>query len=414
MSANRFLSWASAEIFYTLSVLVAVAFAILSSEISSALKLTASDLGLLSGVFFFTYAAGQLVLGILISRVSARLVLGFTGLLSAASTFLFSISEGFTSALIAWGMMGIGLSSTFVGVIYLLGRDYGKNFAFMSSLSQSLTNLFAAALAVISAFFPILVDFRRPFQVLTAMLIVSAVLVFLLVGGEVAATTTKTKPSLSQAFRVSIANKRFWAALVFYCGTFGTLLAFTNLWDIQFQMNFFSHTVQQSAVMNSMIPLGMTVGGLVAGAWAVKSGFALPARVFVLAVLVCFIIQLIVPLSAVATGALMFIAGCGFASSTLGLAALQENLPSYAAPPATSLTVTAAFIFGGLVQPLVGAAIGGPHRASELLDLVQSSNPDFGTYQRGLAWLVGSIACAAAASFFLGPSGSRAGNPGQS
>ena len=153
MNTNRFLSWGSAEIFFIFSVLVAVAFAIMSNEISSVLKLTGSDLGLLSGVFFVTYAMGQLVLGILISQLSARLVLGFTALLSASGTFVFSISEGFMSALIARAMMGLGLSSTFVGVIYLVGRGCGKNFAFMSSLRQSLTNLIAAALAITSAFF---------------------------------------------------------------------------------------------------------------------------------------------------------------------------------------------------------------------------------------------------------------------
>ena len=94
------------------------------------------------------------------------------------------------------------------------------------------------------------------------MLVASAVLVFLPAGGRDATTTTSSKPSLSQAFKVSITNGQFWVAVVFCCGTFGTLLAFADLSNIQFQMNFFAHGVQQSAVVNSMIPLGVTVGGL--------------------------------------------------------------------------------------------------------------------------------------------------------
>jgi sugar phosphate permease len=69
MKSNNMLAWGSAQIFFMLSVLVAVVFAILSNEIMQKLSLDASDLGLLGGVFFVTYAVSQLVLGILISRV---------------------------------------------------------------------------------------------------------------------------------------------------------------------------------------------------------------------------------------------------------------------------------------------------------------------------------------------------------
>ncbi|MFM7648620.1 MAG: hypothetical protein ACKO50_11260, partial [Cyanobium sp.] len=170
----------------------------------------------------------------------------------------------------------------------------------------------------------------------------------------------------------------------FSCGTFGTLLAFADLWNIQFQMNFFKHTVQQSAVLNSLIPLGVTVGGLAAGWWAGKVGFVLPSRLFVALVVVCFLVLLFIPLPFFAAGVMMFVIGCGFGSSTLGLAALHQHLPESAAPQATSLVVTAACIFGGIVQPLVGSAIGAPHRASGLFGFIYSQNPDFATYQRGL------------------------------
>lgn len=58
--------------------------------------------------------------------------------------------------------------------------------------------------------------------------------------------------------------------------------------------------------------------------------------------------------------AMLFLVGCGFGSATLGLAALQQYLPATAAPLATSLVATAACLFVGMVQPLVGAALGAP------------------------------------------------------
>lgn len=401
MKSNSLFAWGSAQLFFVLGVLVAVVFGILSNEIAKTLGLGASDIGLLGGAFLITYALSQLVLGILIGKIPARLVLGPAAIVSGLGAFFFSISGGFVSALAAQIVLGIGLGSTFVGVIYLVGRRYGASFAFMSSLSQSLANIFAASLAISSAFAPILVDFRFPFQLLGILFLVSAALIFVFVTDRPEAQQGE-ELSLGAALKIAVGSGQFWAALVFYCGTFGTLLAFANLWNIQFQLNFFSHSVQQSAVMNSMISLGATVGGLSAGWWAGKSGFVLPARTCVSLALACFVLLLVAPLPDFVAGAVLFFVGCGFGSSTLGLAVLQKHLPGPAIPLATSMVVTAACIFGGIIQPLVGWAVGTPHRAADLFALIyRSSNPDFDTYQSGLILLLVSVLAATVASFFF-------------
>jgi len=175
----RFLGWATTEVFFVLSVLQAVLFALLAQNISQSLDLDATQLGYLGGVFFSTYAIGQLVFGSLLGRISARVLLSGTALVSAAGILLLASSEGLTSAILARVLVGIGLSSSFVGVIHLLSRDYGDRFAFMSSLSQSLANICASLMAMLSAAIPFLVDFRAPFRVIGVLLAISAVLMFL-------------------------------------------------------------------------------------------------------------------------------------------------------------------------------------------------------------------------------------------
>jgi MFS family permease len=403
MKSNRFLSWAPAELFFIFSEVLTSAFAILSGGIASQLKLTESDLGLLSGVFFITYAVGQLVLGILIARVPARLVLGFTALVSAAGAFVMSMSDGLIAALIGQAVLGIGVSSAFVGVIYLVSRGYGKNFAFMSSLSLSLANLSSAGLAISSAFLPLLADFRVSFQVSAILFVMSAVLVFAFVGSQSPLVSSEANPPLSAAFKAVVSSGQFWAALVFYCGTYGTMMVYAYLWNIQFEVKFFLYTVQHSTLMNAMILLGFTFGGLAVGAWAVKSGFVLPARVFALVTLACFLILFLSPVPVVLAAALLFIIGCGFSSATLGLVALQEHLPAFAAPLATSLVATAAHLFAGAVQPLIGLAIAFPHPAGMILGLVHASTPGFGTFQHGLIWLLACVLSAVVASFCFRP-----------
>lgn len=400
----RFLGWATTEVFFVLSVLQAVLFAILAGNISQSLDLDASQLGQLSGVFFVTYAIGQLVFGSLLGKIPARVLLSGTALVSAAGMWLFASSEGMTAAIIARVLVGIGLSSSFVGVIHLLSRDYGDKFAFMSSLSQSLSNICASLMAMLTAAIPFLVDFRAPFRVVGALLAVTALLMFLSVRKPVETATT---PGASARFGVVLGiclrNGQLWAALLFYSGLFGTLLSFANLWNIQFQLSYFGHSVEHSAFMNAMIPLGVTFGSIVAGLWADRAGFVIPARIYGVLSLALFVALFLVPLPAALAGGAMFFVGFGLSGSILALTAVQKHLPAEARSLGTALVVTAAFVLGGVIQPLVGATLGASRQATQLFVLVESNIPGFATYQRGLIWILGAVALAVVASFFFSP-----------
>jgi len=397
---RRFLGWATVELFFILSVLHAVLFAILAGNITQSLDLDASQLGMLSGVFFVTYAIGQLVFGSLMGAVPVRVLLTATAAVSAAGTLLFAFSGGLTAALIARVLVGIGLSSTFVGVIHIVSRDYGERFAFMSSLSQSLSNVSASLMAMLSAAIPFLVDFRTPFCVTGVLLAVSAALMFFCLRAPEEPAVQQSRGArfgavLAQCFR----SGQLWAALFFYSGLFGTLLAFANLWNIQFQVRYFGHSIERSAVMNAMIPLGVTVGSIVAGLWADRVGFVLPARIFGMLSLVLFVTLLLVPLPAPLAGATMFFVGFGLSGSILALTAVQTHLPVEARPLGTAAVVTAAFGLGGLLQPLVGATLS----AIELSGINGAAAPQFATYQGGLLWIVGAVALAFLASLFSKP-----------
>jgi MFS family permease len=408
MKTNRFLGWATAELFFVLSVLAAVLFAILSSDISRELKLNASGLGTVSGAYFVAYAIGQLVLGSLMGTFSARFIIGITALLSGAGALVFGFSTGVTAAVFAHALLGLGLSTSFVGVIYVVSRNYAEKFAFMSALSQGLVNASAAALALLSAFIPFLLHFRAPFLILGVLLLVNAALLFVFVGGGPKNETREAaRLPFLPALKVIFTNGQFWAALVYYAGLFGAVLAFSDLWNIQFQIDFFKHTVAQSTILNSMVPLGVLVGCLVSGWWANRTNFVLPSRLFGLLSVALFVVLILVPLPTDITGVMMFLLGFGLSASILAFTAIQKHLPSGAAAPATAIIITVAYVFGGAIQPLVGAAIASPHPTFVRLPLIPMNYPAFWTYQRGLIWILGAVVVAVIASFFFKASSAR-------
>lgn len=398
-SSGGFAGWAAAELFFTAGVAVAILFAVLSGSIAKELSLTQAQLGQLSGLYTLAYSAGQLLLGVVLSSRNVKWILGVGSAVGGAGCFLLSTSSGFSSALLAQILLGLGLSGTFVGLIFLIGRDFSANFSFMSSLSQSITNIAGAGLSILASLTPWLSNFRLTFQVMAVGLIGVAAVQFLLIRGRsTSGAGEETAPTpFFEALKMAVASFQFWMALIFYAGLFGTMLAFANLWNIQFQINYFGNTPQESAMMNAMIAIGITVGSLVAGAWSKKAGFVLPARTFGVLSVIVFVVMALLPLPRWDATSLILVMGFGLAGSILGLSVLYAHLPPAATAVATSLVVTAAFVHGAILQTVIGTSL-----ASASKEVVSSVHAGmFTIYQHGMVWLIGSVVLAAAASLFF-------------
>jgi len=395
--------WAAAELFFTAGVAVAILFAVLSGSIAKALNLTQAQLGQLSGIYTLAYSAGQLVLGLALSSRNVKVILGSGSALAAVGCFLLSSGTSFTGVMVSQILLGIGLSGTFVGLIFLVGRDFSTSFSFMSSLSQSITNITGAGLSLLASLTPWLSDFRATFRTMAFVLLGVAVAQFLLVHGRSGDSAGRSAGggaapvSFFEALGLAVRNFQFWMAVVFYAGLFGTMLAYANIWNIQFQINYFGNSPSEAAMMNAMIAIGITIGSLVAGAWSKKAGFVLPARTFGLLGVAVFVLMAVLPLPRWDATGLILVMGFALAGSILGLSVLYAHLPPAATAVATSLVVTAAFVHGAILQTVIGTSL-----ASASKQTVGSAHEAlFVVYQHGMVWLIGSVAAAAIAAFFF-------------
>jgi len=96
---------------YFLSYLYRTINAVLAPELVSALNLDAGALGLLTSIYFLTFAAFQLPLGVLLDRYSPHRVESLLLLLAAAGAALFALSEGLEELVIGRALIGLGVSA---------------------------------------------------------------------------------------------------------------------------------------------------------------------------------------------------------------------------------------------------------------------------------------------------------------
>lgn len=96
---------------YFLSYVYRTINAVLSPHLAADLGLNASDLGLLTSVYFLTFAAFQLPLGLLLDRFGPRRVEATLLLFAAAGAGLFAVSADRVELVIGRGLIGLGVSA---------------------------------------------------------------------------------------------------------------------------------------------------------------------------------------------------------------------------------------------------------------------------------------------------------------
>lgn len=136
MRVINYTRWAITELFFTMSVFSAVLFGTYALSIRLGNHLTDTNLSILSGVFFVVFALSQVCAGVLINKLSPKLLLSSSAFVSALGAFLFAHTTVFELLVVARIMLGLGLGCTFVGVLYVVQTNFSEHqFAFFSSLS---------------------------------------------------------------------------------------------------------------------------------------------------------------------------------------------------------------------------------------------------------------------------------------
>lgn len=311
---------------------------------------------------------------------------------------MMSLAQSFEMALMARLLMGIGFGTAMVGVVYFVGVLFSNKFAFMLNLSQSIANGVGALLGLLAPL-PILQNFRLSFLVTALLLIANGILILLFI--KDGSSTNDQKPGAPEAVALSsqlgaiFRNGQFWIGTIYFTGLFSSFLAYADLWNIKFQTDVFGSASSMAAMINSGVAWGLTIGGIVTGIWANKTGFVKPARICAWVSLILMTILYTKPLAGLAVP-LMIALGFFMGAAPLGLAVMNAHVPERYQALASPILLTVAFLGGGLLMSSVGTSLAGlPIHA-------------FSTYRAGMNWFIVPIAVAAVASLMIKPTRSTA------
>jgi MFS family permease len=202
----------------------------MASSLATELGLSASDLGLLTSVYFLTFAAAQIPIGILLDRYGPRRIQSVLMVVASLGSALFAVSEDFSMLLLSRALIGLGVASALTAGMQALVLWFPRDrVPFLNGLMVML-----GALGAVTATWPAelllaSIGWRELFGLLAALTAVCAILVHLVVPKAAPAKSNAAPAGLKTVY----GDPRFWRLAPVSASCIGTAWALQGLWAAQ-------------------------------------------------------------------------------------------------------------------------------------------------------------------------------------
>jgi len=133
--AKRWKIFTALSLMFILGIFYRVSMAVVARDLSSDLGLTAAQLGVLSGIFFYVFAFVQIPLGPLIDRYGGRTMITLLGMVTTCGSVAFALAPGYHTALVGRVLLGMGTACVLMGSLKIFTNWFSaEEFASVSGL----------------------------------------------------------------------------------------------------------------------------------------------------------------------------------------------------------------------------------------------------------------------------------------
>ena len=214
---------------YYLSYLFRTINALIASDLTAELNLSAADLGFLTSVYFLVFAAVQLPLGALLDRYGPRTIQSALLLLASAGALVFALADGLLGLVIGRALLGLGvalaLMAGFKAIVLWFPPD---RLALANGWLVMLGALGAVTATAPAEFVVLAIGWRGLFAVLAGLSALAALLVLFAVPepSRSRPPPKAAQPSLWAVYR----DRRFWRIAPLSALGIGTSWSLQGLW----------------------------------------------------------------------------------------------------------------------------------------------------------------------------------------
>ena len=215
---------------YYLSFLFRTINATVAGALTSEFGLGAGDLGLLTSVYYLTFAAAQIPIGILLDRYSPGRIQSAVMVAAALGAGLFAVSDNFWLLLGGRALIGLGVAASLTAGLKALVLWFPRErVPLLNGLMIMLGALGALTATLPAEFLLVSVGWRGLFELLAIASAGCALAIYLVVPDMPAAISGAGTPTTG-GLKTVYADPRFWRLAPLSATCIGTAWALQGLW----------------------------------------------------------------------------------------------------------------------------------------------------------------------------------------
>jgi MFS family permease len=250
---------------FYLSYLFRTINALIAGQLTSELALGAADLGLLTSVYFLTFAAAQLPVGVLLDRYGPRRIQSALLLVAAAGAALFGAADGFLPLLLGRALIGLGVAAALTAGLKATVLWFPKErVALVNGCMLMLGGLGAVTATAPAELLLAWTGWRGLFDLLAALTAVCAVVIYVVVP-ETASAAPAVKGPVAVGLRTVFADPCFWRLAPLAATIIGTAWALQGLWASSWLIDV--EELERAALVRQLfvMAVAMSLGALLLG-----------------------------------------------------------------------------------------------------------------------------------------------------
>ena len=204
--------------------------AVIAPDLIEALQLDANALGLLTSVYFLTFACFQLPLGLLLDRYGPRRVESVLLLIAASGAFIFAYSEQLSGLIVGRALIGLGVSACLMASLKATASWFpNERLPAMNGFIMA-----AGGIGALTATAPVeaalsITDWRGVISGLALATIIAAIIIFTTVPEPPKRAASTLKELLLGLWRI-YCDRYFWRLVPLMIATQAAFLSIQGLW----------------------------------------------------------------------------------------------------------------------------------------------------------------------------------------
>jgi predicted MFS family arabinose efflux permease len=361
---RAYLGWAAVAIAYAIAFLQRVSPQAVSLDFMHDFSTDAAGVAMLASSYFWGYTLMQIPAGLLVDRYGVKRVVLFSISASSLGSAAFALAPNLLDVFAARLIVACGDALVFTALLKLVAQSFtDERFGIMSGISQVsgyvggviATTPLAAA---VTGF-----GWRACFLFIAGVGLANLAFAKVALKPDPASHSNKTLKGVVAAARQSLSHIANWGCAMTFASHFAVVTTLSGVWGIPMVAHFFNISPTAAGTPLLAFMIGNAVGSIFLGHAADRAAAALDSALIRICVLRMILIAMLLPPVAHAFG-LIFVT---IVFTTLGLVAggtvplvLKCTKKLYTADligVGASVNTTAAGIFAGVSQPVIGFAM---------------------------------------------------------